>query len=615
VSRLLKAWRLFHRTGWAGIAEEILKVVHEPVPYWLWCRLRDRLTPREIRLMRKATDHLSSPPKISVLMPLDGPSKRLLKASLGSLSNQIYPSWEVCLGCEVSDQPGLEQLVAGTLGRDPGVVILCDDSSSRGDMLNRLLAVASGEFILVLRQGNLLSRHALFLVAHAQQGRQDVGVLYGDEDSLTEAGKRFRPVFKPAWNEELFLSEDLLGNFCAIRTTVARALGGFRPGIAGKEVFELALRAVRENGSDTVRHVPFVLSHSRLESGDEAVAGASDRSQSPVASKRLQAALVQEHLSACGEGGSAEVTNAGRIRIRYPVPDASALVSVIIPTRNRLELLRRCLDSLCAKTRYNSVELIIVDNQSDDPATLEYLASLDLRFPARVLTFDYPFNFATVNNFAAGDANGEFLCLLNNDIEVISSDWLDEMVAYAARKRVGAVGAMLYYPNDTVQHGGVVLNGNAAAHLHAGIERGSAGYMGRAQVVQELSAVTAACMVVRKSVWNEVGGMDGDNFAVEFNDVDFCLKLRERGYRNIWTPHAELYHHESVSRGRNDTPEKRERSEREKAALKRRWGTILDNDPAWNPNLTFDFSEPSPSLVRRVERPWLQGRVQLGPVG
>ena len=610
MSRLLKAWRLFRRTGWAGIAEQILKVFNKPVPYWLWCWLRDRLTPRDIFRIKAATVSLPSQPRISVLIPLGVPSERRLKASLESLSKQVYPSWEVCIGCEVAAQPSLKNLVSETLGWEPRAVVLCDGSASRGEMLNRLLGMASGEFLLVLTQGDLLSPHALFLLAQAQQGRPGVDMLYADEDSLIEMGKRVRPIFKPAWNEELFLSEDLLGNFCAIRTTVARALGGFRPGIAGKEVFELALRVVRENGPGTARHVPFVLCHTGPATAPDAGSGVSGRSENPFSIKRLQAALVQEHLSACGEGGSAEVTNAGRIRIRYPVPEESGLVSVIVPTRNRLELLRRCLDSLCTKTRYNSVELIVVDNQSDDPATLEYLASLDLRFPARVLTFNHPFNFATVNNFAAGEANGKFLCLLNNDIEVISSDWLDEMVAYAARKKVGAVGAMLYYPNDTVQHGGVVLNGNAAAHLHAGIERGSAGYMGRAQVVQELSAVTAACMVVRKSVWNEVGGMDGDNFAVEFNDVDFCLKLRERGYRNIWTPHAELYHHESVSRGRNDTPEKRERSEREKAALKRRWGAILDNDPAWNPNLTFDFSVPSPSLVRRAKRPWLQGRVR-----
>jgi GT2 family glycosyltransferase len=267
-------------------------------------------------------------------------------------------------------------------------------------------------------------------------------------------------------------------------------------------------------------------------------------------------------------------------------------------------LLRRCLDGLFHCTDYPNKEIIVVDNNSDDPETIDYLARLASAGRIRLLKYDAPFNFSAINNMAVSCSAGELVCLLNNDVEPINQDWLREMVSQAGRHEIGAVGAMLYYPDDTIQHAGVVLNGIVAGHLYAGFPKGYPGEGNRASLVQNLSAVTAACLVVRRELWDDVGGMDEENLTVAFNDVDFCLKVRQLGYRNLWTPFAELYHHESASRGREDTPEKLARVSKEIVCMQQRWGELLKNDPAWNPNLELDGAWPRPAHPPRSEKPW-----------
>ena len=290
---------------------------------------------------------------------------------------------------------------------------------------------------------------------------------------------------------------------------------------------------------------------------------------------------------------------------RFSLPTPPPLVSIIIPTRNRCDLLRQCVEGIYQRTSYPKVEVLIIDNGSDEPDTIAYLESLQVANQTRVLRFAGPFNFASINNWAVMQAEGSCLCLLNNDVEPITPDWLDQMVAHAMRPDIGAVGALLYFPNDTIQHGGDILNGMAACHLHLGYPRGSLGYANRAMLTQNLSAVTAACLVVRKEIWNEVGGMDETSFPVAFNDVDFCLRVAARSYRNLWTPLAELYHHESASRGKDDTPQKRARLDAEAAHFQQRWGDLLGCDPAWNPNLALDGAHIRLANPPRIAKPWL----------
>jgi len=368
------------------------------------------------------------------------------------------------------------------------------------------------------------------------------------------------------------------------RTETIKRVGGFREGFEGSQDYDLALRVIDAIRPEQIRHIPRVLYHWRILPGSTSLA-IGEKSYATDAARRA----IADHLARQGTAAevSDEDTGPGMYRVRYRLPADPPLVSLIIPTRNGLALLRQCVESILAKTSYPNYEILIVDNGSDDEATLAYLADLENGNHARILRDPRPFNYSALNNAAVREARGELIGLLNNDLEVITPDWLDELVSHALRPGIGAVGARLWYPDDTLQHGGVLLIGGVAAHAHRKQRKDCAGYAGRASLIQNFSAVTAACLVIRKATFEEVGGFD-ETLAVTFNDVDLCLKIRALGYRNQWTPHAELYHHESVTRGIDDTPEKRARFAAERSLMQQRWGDLLRNDPAYNPNLTLD---------------------------
>jgi len=300
---------------------------------------------------------------------------------------------------------------------------------------------------------------------------------------------------------------------------------------------------------------------------------------------------VTEHLKRIGADASVREHEHARLKghfhVSYQLPAELPKVSLIIPTRDGLQLLKRCIDSILTLTDYDNYEIVIVDNQSSERETKEYLGQVVADPRVRVLAYDQPFNYSAINNYAVRETSGELLGLVNNDIEVISPGWLREMAGHAMRPEIGAVGAMLYYPDNTIQHAGVVLGlGGVAGHVHGGHSRGYIGQMGRAQLTQNLSAVTAACLLIRRSVFEEVEGLD-ESLRVAFNDVDFCLRVRRLGYRNLWTPLAELYHHESATRGYEDSPEKQARFVGEVQRMQMIWGDELIMDPAYSPNLTL----------------------------
>src|SRR5690606_9272676 len=331
-------------------------------------------------------------------------------------------------------------------------------------------------------------------------------------------------------------------------------VGGFRKGFEGSQDHDLFLRCTERLPAPPIHHVPRVLYHWRAIEGSTALA----RDAKDYAAD-AGARAVAEHLERMHPGARVEGLAHGHYRVRWPLPGSPPGVSLVIPTRDRVELLRTCVESILARTRYPDYEVLVVDNQSSEPATLDYLARIELDPRVRVLRYDAPFNYSAINNWAVGQCDGAVIGLVNNDIEVISPDWLAEMVSQAIRPGIGAVGAMLYYPNDTIQHAGVGLGiHGVASHLYVGMPRGYPGHGGRARVAQQLSAVTGACLVVARRAWEEVGGLD-EALQVAFNDIDFCLRLGEAGYRNIWTPFAELYHHESASRGSEDSEEKQRR--------------------------------------------------------
>ncbi|MFC4161791.1 glycosyltransferase [Chitinimonas lacunae] len=489
-------------------------------------------------------------PRFLLALLVRDESATALARSIDSLQRQSYRDWTLLL----AHDPALET------GPAPG------DSRLRWlpwDQLDAALAQTDADWFSQLDNGDALAPDALFQLAQALQTRPETAFIYTDQDRLDRDGQRSEPYCKPEWDLDLFVGNRLPPRLAALPLAAARTLGG------AADWFDLCLRHVETLPTGRIHHLPQLLYHA---SAHETVA--------PLAA-------VTDHLVREGAGAVAEaIAEApGAVRVRYPLPQRPPLVSILIPTRNRLELLRSCIDSLRI-TRYPYYEVLVIDNGSDDPACLDYLAQLARRPNFRVLRDESPFNFSALNNQAARAARGEVLCLLNNDIEAISPDWLAEMVSQALRPGVGAVGARLWFDNDTLEHAGVILVGGVAGHAHRHLPRGHAGHGGRALALQRFSAVTAACLVVRRDRYEEVGGLD-EGLAVAFNDVDFCLKLDRAGYRNLWTPHAELYHHESLSRGYEDNPEKRARFDAEIAQMQARWGETLLSDPAYNPNLTF----------------------------
>lgn len=555
--------------------------------YQAWIDRYDSLDDAKRAEIRTLIEALPRKPLISVLVPTYNSDEKLLREMIASVQAQLYPHWQLCIADDASPNPRVAQVLAEVAAADPRICFVVRPSNGHiSEASNSALELAEGEFVALLDHDDVLPEHALFMVASYIDKHPEARLLYSDEDKLTLDGQRTAPYFKPDWNPHLILTQNYFSHLGVYEAALMRQAGGFRKGFEGSQDHDLMLRCLEIAGHDSVVHIPHVLYHWRIMPGSTAQSG----SEKPYAhTARVRA--VQEHLTRSGIAASVEEPfgDAGQLRVRFAIPAHAPKVSIIIPTRDRVELLRQCITSVQRKTTYPNYEIIVVDNGSTEQQTLDYFAQIASP-DVQVLRDDSPFNFSALNNRASKQATGEFLCLLNNDIEVISTDWLDELVSLAAQPGTGAVGARLWYPNDTLQHGGVLFGlGGVAGHMHHALHRWQQGYFGRAVVTQNLSAVTAACLVVRKAIYEEVEGLD-EELAVAFNDVDFCAKVLKAGYRNVWTPHAELYHHESASRGSDMDPDKYQRFVGEVRWMEARWPDLIANDPAYNRNLTLDTS-------------------------
>ncbi|UIP27210.1 glycosyltransferase [Photobacterium sp. TLY01] len=448
---------------------------------------------------------------------------------------------------------------------------------------NTGLSVVEEDYVVLIDQDDVLQMHALKMVVHALQNHPGANILYSDEDKLDVNGHRVQPHFKPDWNPDLLYSHNYISHLGIYKTSLLKAIGGFRKGYEGSQDYDLLLRAVEHCKGEGIVHIPYVLYHWRALPGSTAFAE-SEKSYAETAGLKA----LQDRVK--GLGATVEMGRlANTYKVCWPIPDDSPLVSIIIPTRNGHALVKQCIDSLYEKNDYKNFEILLVDNQSDEPAAIEFFSELEAERKIRWLHYDDAFNYSAINNFAVTHAQGEVLLLLNNDVEAIHSGWLREMVSHAIRPDIGCVGAKLFYPDGRLQHAGVITGlGGVAGHSHKYFPGDHPGYFKRLQIVQNLSAVTAACLAVRKCVFEQVGGLNEKDLTVAFNDVDFCLKVREAGYRNLWTPYAELIHHESVSRGPEDSPEKQARFQSEINYMKETWGDTLMNDPHYSRWLTLD---------------------------
>jgi GT2 family glycosyltransferase len=551
--------------------------------YEIWTRKYDTISAIELAAFRQRAQALTARgPRISVLMTACDTPEPLLRRCLDSVLAQAWENWELCVACDGSATPHVAQVLAEYASRDPRIRIASrDDNGPLSPVGAAALGIARGEFIALLDVGDELRPHALLRVAESVAADPELAIVYSDEDRIDAAGQRADPDFKPDWNPDLLCSHDYFGGLTSIRAALLREAGGFGERFDGNGNYDLVLRCIEKIPATRIRHIPEILYH-RQAIGNP---GASASDNASAAGARALAA----HLRRIGTEATIETMGlpATFNRVRRTLPRPAPRISLIVPTRDRVELLRMCVESILAKSTYPDFEIVVVDNQSRERGALEYLDALRNRERVRVLTYDAPFNYSAINNWTAQRCDGRLLGLVNNDIEVITPDWMEELAGFALRANTGAVGAMLYYPDDTIQHAGVLLGMlGLAGHIGCRKPRGWPGHAGRGLVAQNLSAVTGACLLVRREVFEEVGGLD-ERLPVAFNDIDFCLRIRERGYRNVWTPFAELYHHESASRGEDDTVEKLARFRREVAFMQQRWGTALRDDPAYNPNLSL----------------------------
>ena len=439
--------------------------------------------------------------------------------------------------------------------------VLADGQDDGGSLVPGI-AAADEDYVLLLRAGHVLASSALDRLAEAAEANPGALIIYGDEDELEPSGRRVRPWFKPKWNEELFFAQDYLTGAVAIRTNLARRVIADGMDI---HAFLLAATSVAEGA---IVHVPHILSHAGCDASRP-----EDRLPS-------LARFLEER------GANCQPSHFGTTKVDWPLPAELPLVSVIIPTKDKVELLEPCVNGVLKPTNYTPLEILIIDNGSVDPRTKAYLARIDKDTRVRVLSYPAAYNFSAINNSAVREAKGAYLCLLNNDTEVVGENWLSEMMRYAVRDDVGAVGAKLLYEDGSIQQAGVAIGiGEAAGHSHRFLPNDEPGYFALAHSAHFVSAVTAACLVVDKRKYLAVGGLDEENLAVAFNDVDFCLKLQAAGWRNVYTPHAVLVHHESKSRGSDFAAAQVERFRRELKVLQDRWGTRTARDPLHNPNL------------------------------
>jgi glycosyltransferase involved in cell wall biosynthesis len=585
---LRKTCSMMKERGFRGLLERV------GGDYSEWIRLYDTLDADAKNRIHERIARMERHPLISIVMPVYNPEPRFLIEAVESVQSQLYPYWELCIADDASTDAKVRPVLEQLADKDERIkIVFREENGHISRASNTALELAAGEFVALLDNDDLLPEHALFEVVCTILDHRDVGLIYSDEDKITETGKRFNPYFKSDLNYELLLAQNMISHLGVYRRDLLESAGGFRVGFEGSQDYDLALRVLEHLTAQQVRHIPRILYHWRAISGSTALAS-DEKNYAADAGRKA----VAEHLQR--RGLDAQVMPAPEAsafnRVRFKIPDPAPLVSIIIPTRDRVDVLATCINSIFDRTTYPEWEIILVDNGSVEAESLEYFAGLPCE-KVRVVRNDAPFNFSALNNLGAKEASGELLCLMNNDIEIITPDWLEEMISFALLPDAGCVGARLWYPDGRLQHGGVLLGvGGVANHAHYLEGKGSAGYFGRAVLHQSFSAVTAACMVVRQAVYQQLGGLD-ETLAVAFNDVDFCLRVRDAGYHNIWTPYAEMIHHESVSRGDEDTPEKKARFNGEIHTLELRWKDTLDNDPAYNSNLSLSMDCSSFSLA------------------
>jgi GT2 family glycosyltransferase len=582
------AWEHYYRHG-----REERRLTRESLSYAEWVRSFDTLTGSDIELIRANIVLFKRRPEISIALIGRGAERGMLRRTLNSCFRQLYPDFEII----IADR---DMEVFSDASEHAGVKLRRVRSSpTAAEDFNTALESATGEFLIVMEAGDTLAPCALYLAAHSFLEHPQLQLIYADEDEMTPAGGRKNPFFKSAWNPELILGLNYIGKAVFFRTELLRSIGGASPEAGDGWQWDVILRAAERATARAISRIPFVLYHE----------------DAPEERRRREVAagtpVVGQSLARRQQSVTLAHDPRGWLSLKRHLPNPAPHVTIIIPTRDRCDLLKRCVEGVLKRTTYPGFDLTVVDNRSEETETIEYLQLLRQDSRVSVISYEDEFNFAKIHNEIVGSARGEFVVLLNNDVDVITGDWLEVMVGHALDPGVGVVGAKLYFPDGKIQHAGVVVGlGGVAGHVFHRANWVKIGPAAMLTASQDMSAVTGACMLFRRSVFAELHGFD-EAFAVDFNDIDFCLRAQEQVYRVVWAADAELYLLERATSGTGQDSEnpgqqaKQSRFRRETARFRERWMSLIKDDPYYNPNLSLTLADRSLAVPPRVERPWL----------
>ena len=577
-----------------------LKIWHDEGPITLLAKIKERLLrfsdyqiwirnnePRYEQLADQVTqvNKFGYRPLISLVLPVWNTPKTILNRTISSVMQQTYGNWELCIA-DGDSSFETQKILSDWAKKDARIKIkYLEENHGIAVNSNEALSLAQGEFVAFLDHDDLIAPFALFEIVNWLQRNQSADVIYSDEDKINKHGWRSEPFFKPDFNPDYLRGINYMTHFLVVRKTLGDQIAWFREGYDGAQDYDLILRLIEK--ARGIIHIPKVLYHWRV----WAASAASSMDTKPYANMAGKEAL-QEHLNRIGRPAAVEdgySPTLYRVQYRY---SNTTLISIIIPNQDHALDLRKCLDSILPKTTYPNFEIVLIENGSKEHETFELYEQLKDNPKIHLVKWDHPFNYSSMNNWAAEQANGQVILFLNNDIQVINADWLEQMLQFAIRPDVGAVGAKLYYPDGTIQHGGIVIGiGGIAGHAHKYFPKNHPGYFRQLVLPHNVSAVTAACLMIRKEVFEEVNGFD-KNYPRAFGDVDLCLNVLQKGYLNVWTPYAELYHYESKTRGKYDKEEKKRTLSEEIEWFKLKWSGILEHgDEYYNPNLTLSSED------------------------
>ena len=569
-----------------------------------WIKYYDTISLKDKLEIIKQIESLKYRPLFSILMPVYNTDPFFLRQALDSIINQIYENWELCIADDNSTNIEVKKILKEYEEKDNRIkIVYREENGHISRASNSALDLVVGEYTALMDHDDLLPSHALYMIVNElNKCGCTIDLIYTDEDKIDGDNKRYDPYFKMDWNETLIYSQNFVAHLGVYRTSILKKIGGFRDGFEGSQDYDMLLRFLKETNSNKILHIPHILYHWRIFKGNSTFSTDNHKVSDTSAYKALS-----EHFNDVNK--NVEILQIedfpGSWRIKKNISDFYPKVSLIIPTRDRFEILKNCVDGLNNNTDYDDFEIIIVDNESKEKATLEYFNEIREIPRVKILRIEGEFNYSKLNNLAVKEAKGKYLVFMNNDLEIINSYWLKEMISTFYDSNIGIVGAKLYYKNDKIQHAGCVTGiYGVAGHIHRHWDKKSPGYFGRLLLQHEVSAVTGACLAISKEIFEEVSGFDEEKLKVSYNDVDLCLKVKNKGYKIIFNPNIELYHLESISRGQDIEKEKRELNRTERREMISRYGKNLKYDPYYNPNLSLDNEDLTYSFEPRIIKPW-----------